>query len=117
MLEESCAHHRETAQALQRRLSERRQECVRLGKELFRAQESARIANEVADAAERQLNDLSVAYDAIRTSHIQQAIRILQLEKRTLWEVIRDRFDALILKSCESPESYYGLSLAKRDFL
>lgn len=109
MLEDSVQHHREVASQLQKRLSERRQECVSLGKELFRAKESARIANEVADEVEHQLEDLGYCYDLLRNSNIQQAARIKQLENRTLWELLTDWAHRMIVQSCVTEDEYYGL--------
>jgi len=109
MVEDSLSHHREIAAQLQRRLSERRQECVSLGKELFRARESARIANEVADEVEHQLEDLGNCYDVLRASHITQAARIRELENRKLRELLSDWWHRLIIGCCETQEEYYGL--------
>ena len=109
LLEESVQRYREEAAMLQKRLSERRQECVSLGKDLWRARESARVANETADAVERQLEDMGTAYDAIRKSHIEQASRIMELENRSLWECFTDWAHRMILNSCTTEAIYYGL--------
>lgn len=109
MIEDSIAHHKDVAQQLQKRLSIRHQENRLLRKEIFREQQSARIAHEVADAVERQLADLGTAYDVLRDSHMVQAKRIRELEARTLFGCIRDRFDAWISKSLTTEQDYYGI--------
>lgn len=108
-LEDSIAHHRELACQLQKRLSIRRQEAQQMRKELFRAQESARIANEEANRLRQELTDFGTAYDAIRDSHIVLTLHIAKLENRSLWGYIRDRFDALIAKSLTTEQEYYGI--------
>lgn len=109
MVEDSLHTQRELNQQLQKRLSIRHQENRLLRKEIFREQQSARIAHEVADAVERQLADLGTAYDALRESHMVQAKRIRELEGRTLLGCIRDRFDAWIAKSLTTEVEYYGI--------
>lgn len=113
-LEDSIAHHRETAQQLQKRLSVRHQENRMLRKEIFRAQQSARVAHEVADAVERQLEDLGTAYDVLRKSHMAQADRINVLENRPLWQVLRDWFDGKIAQSLTTEKDYYGILVDPR---
>jgi len=108
-LEESVTRYREEAHMLQKRLSERRQECVILGKYLYRARESARIAHEVADEVEHQLEDLGHCYDILRTSTINQAARIKDLENRTLWELLSDWLHRLIMETAVTEDEYYGL--------
>ena len=109
MVEDSLHTQRELNQQLQKRLSIRHQENRLLRKEIFREQQSTRIAHEVADAVERQLADLGTAYDALRESHMVQAKRIRELEGRTLLGCIRDRLDAWIAKSLTTEQDYYGI--------
>lgn len=108
-LEDSILAHNQRADALQKRLSERRQECVSLGKDLYRARESARIAHEVADEVEHQLEDLGQCYNLLRISTIYQASKIKELENRTLWELLSDWFHRLIMETAVTEDEYYGL--------
>lgn len=109
LLEESVSRYREEAAMLQKRLSERRQECVSLGKDLWRARESARVANETADAVERQLEDLGFAYDALQILHTSGLERIRELENRSLWECFQDCLHRWIMNTATTEAIYYGL--------
>jgi len=98
---------REDYAMLQKRLSARREENMALKKELFRAQESARIANEAANDAEQKLADTEFAYDCLRNVVIQQSNTIEEFENMTLWQRIEDWFARKIMATAQTPQAYY----------
>jgi len=99
---------REDCAMLQKRLSARREENMALKKELFRAQESARIANEAANDAEQKLADTEFAYDCLRNVVIQQSDTIEEFENMTLWQRIEDWFARKIMATAQTESEYYN---------
>jgi len=99
---------REDYAMLQKRLSARREENMALKKELFRAQESARIANEAANDAEQKLADTEFAYDCLRNVVIQQSDTIEEFENMTLWQRIEDWFARKIKATAQTEGEYYN---------